>query len=94
MRNSNVIDVAFLPSATTGTYTLFNFFSDSGTALTASGINSGLSVNFLNGTGIGTLDYSVTGKINLVVTTIPEPTTCLLMAGAGALLMVGRSKRR
>jgi hypothetical protein len=72
---------------------LFNFYSNSGSTLVASGISGGLSVNLLNG-GAATLDYSTTGQINLLVTAIPEPATWVFLAGAGTFFMVMRRRRR
>jgi len=89
--NSNVIDLTFLAGSAPGTYNLFNFYSGNGTGLTASGISNGLSVNFLNG-GAGTLDYSTTGQINLVVTSVPEPGTWALLAFSLTTVMVLRRR--
>ena len=91
VRNSNVIDISFLSGATTGTYRLFNFYSDAGTTFTASGFNSGLSLNFTNG-GSGTLDYGTTGQINLVVTAIPEPSTWALLALGLTVAIIARRR--
>jgi autotransporter-associated beta strand protein len=93
VRNSNVIDITFLSGSTTGNYTLFNFYSNNGTTLTAAGFSSGLSLNFTNG-GSGTLDYSTLGQINLVVSAVPEPSTWALLAVSLTTVMVLRRRRR
>jgi len=91
--DSNVIDVTLLAGATTGTYNLFNFFSGLNTGLTASGISSGLSLNFLNG-GEGSLSYGTTGQINLVLTAVPEPAAWVLVAGGLSAMLIFRRRRK
>ena len=93
VRNSNVIDITFLSGAAPGTYNLFNFYSDSGTTLTASGISGGLSVNLLDG-GSATLDYSTPGQINLQVSAIPEPAILGFLSSALFLLTIRRCGQR
>lgn len=89
--NNNVIDIIALNGATEGTYTLFNFYGDSGTDEKPLGFSSsGLVVYFLNG-GSGTLEYSY-NRINLIVTNIPEPSTWALLGGS--MIAVGALRRR
>ncbi len=87
------LDVLGTPIAGQRTYTvtLFEFFSDAGTTLTASGISSGLV--------LGTLDpriYSAelvynTNSIDLVYS-IPEPASLALL-GLGAVALLHRRRR-
>lgn len=93
VRNSNVIDITFLPGSTTGTYNLFNFYSNAGTTLTAAEFSSGLSLNFTNG-GSGTLNYDTLGQINLVATAIPEPSTWALLALSLTAVTILRRRRQ
>ncbi len=46
--NGNVVNFTNIGGLAEGNYTLFSFFSDSGTTLTASGLSSGLTI----GTGL------------------------------------------
>lgn len=82
--NGNVVNFTNLGGLAEGTYTLFSFFSDSGTTLTASGISSGLSI----GTGLEAYSGShfVYGpdSISLVVA-VPEPSTIWLLVAVGVL---------
>lgn len=83
LRNDNVINLSLSGPLTAGTYTvvLFDFFSDSGTTVTASGISGGLTL-----TG-ATIDSNITSanllfntnNISLEYTVIPEPSTWLLL---------------
>lgn len=83
LRNDNVINLSLSGPVVAGTYTvvLFDFFSDSGTTVTASGISGGLTL-----TG-ATIDSNITSanllfntnNISLEYTVIPEPSTWLLL---------------
>ena len=89
--NSNEIDITMLAGSTTGLYHLFNFYSDSGSTAMASGISSGLSVNFLDGAS-GTLQYN-TNSIDLNITAVPEPATWALLAFSLTTIVVLRRRR-
>lgn len=82
--NDNVVNFTNIGGLAEGTYTLFSFFSDSGTALTASGLSSGLTI----GTGLESYiaSHFVYGpdSINLVVT-VPEPSTSWLLFAVSVL---------
>jgi len=90
--NSNVIDVTMLAGSSTGTYTLFNFYTGNGSGAATSGIGSGLSVNFLNGAA-GNLVYN-TSSIDLNITTVPEPATWALLAFSLTTVVVLRRRRQ
>ena len=90
--NSNQINIINAGVDAAGTYRLFSFFSDSGTTATASGIASGLSVNF-GATGLtGNLVYN-TNSIDLNVSAIPEPATWALLALSLTCVTVFRRRR-
>lgn len=82
--NGNVVNFTNLGGLAEGSYTLFSFFSDNGTTLTASGISSSLSI----GTGLESYSGShfVYGpdSISLVVA-VPEPSTIWLLVAVGVL---------
>ncbi len=82
--NGNVVNFTNLGGLAEGTYTLFSFFSDSGTTLTASGLSSGLTI----GTGLESYSGShfVYGpdSVSLVVA-VPEPSTIWLLVAVGVL---------
>jgi autotransporter-associated beta strand protein len=80
-------------NAQAGTFKLFEFYSDAGTSVTASGISSGLVL----GTGLSgfttTLQYN-TNDISLVVSAVPEPSTFGLILGVVSLTFVVSRRRR
>ncbi len=91
--NSNTITVNQATGFTTTTYTLFNFYSDSGTTLTAHGLSSGLGTVTIAGGGFnGAIVYN-TNTIDLVVSAIPEPSTYLFMILGGLMLLVMGCRR-
>ncbi len=94
--NSNAINLTISGLVVAGTYTvdIIRFFSDNGITPFTSGISSGLV--------LGTLDPSISGTptiiygtnvISLQYTTVPEPTTALLLAAGGLITMVFRRRR-
>ncbi len=91
--NSNTITVNQATGFTTTTYTLFDFYSDSGTTLTAHGLSAGLGAVTIAGGGFnGAIVYN-TNTIDLVVTAVPEPSTYLFMILGGLMLLVVRNRR-
>lgn len=86
--NNNVINFT---SAQEGTYTLFDFYSNAGTTLTASGITSGLVL----GTGLegytATLHYNA-NTITLDLVAVPEPSVVALLAAGSVTLLLRRRR--
>lgn len=94
--NSNEINLTLTGPVVAGTYTvtLFEFYSDSGTTLTNSGITSGLVLGAIdpNITGTPTIIYDAAGgTISLQYTVVPEPSVSLL-AGLGIVLALRRRR--
>ncbi len=93
--NDNAINLSLSGPVVAGNYTvdIIRFFSDNGTTEIASGIGSGLV--------LGTTDPNISGAsiiygtdvISINFTTIPEPTTFLLLAAGGLATMVLRRRR-
>lgn len=94
--NANEINFTLSGLIVAGTYTvdIFRFFSDGGITPFASGIASGLVLGTLdpNISGTPTIIYG-TNVISLQYTTVPEPTTALLVAAGGLVTMVFRRRR-
>lgn len=92
--NNNAVNLKLTGTEAAGTYiaTLFKFYGDSGTALVASGLTSGLSIGTLTGSfsGTPTFDYNTTGEIRLSYSVVPEPSSAL----AGLLIAAGLLRRR
>jgi autotransporter-associated beta strand protein len=86
--------VIHFTGAQSGTYTLFTFYSDSGTTATASGLSSGFNVEAFTGLDgyEATLNYGESA-ITLTLTAVPEPGVSALLAGAGVLALLRRKKR-
>lgn len=80
--------------AQAGTYTLFTFYSDSGTTATASGITAGFDVAGFTGLGgyQATLNYGAS-SITLTLSAVPEPGVTAMLAGAGLLTVLSRKRR-
>lgn len=90
--NNTAIDFT---GAEEGTYTLFTFYSNDGTTITASGISSGIDLE--NSTGLAGYNAQVnygTNTITLTLTTIPEPQAFSLPAALAAVLLLARHRRR
>ncbi len=98
--NNNVIEITLLDSLNKielGTsYTLFRFYTGNGSGLASSGFEEGaLSLSFVNDLGYpvaGYLEYNL-GKIDLIFTSIPEPSTWALFAGSLAMLAIMKRRR-
>ena len=96
--NSNEINLTLTGPLVAGTYnvTLFEFFGDSGSTLTTSGITGGLTIGTLdpNIVGTPTLSYnSLAGTITLEYTVVPEPGTFALLAGGLGAVLIFRRRR-
>ncbi len=84
--NSNTLHLTLGSGVASGTYTLFQFYSDSGTTLVNSGITSGLDLDTADLDGYdATLNYNGT-SITLSLMAVPEPSCWLLVLGGLALL--------
>ncbi|SDT92957.1 PEP-CTERM protein-sorting domain-containing protein [Verrucomicrobium sp. GAS474] len=87
--NGNALNFS---NAQAGTFTLFQFYSDAGTTLTADSLSSGLVL----GTGLtgytATLNYDA-NDISLTLVAVPEPSRALLLLFAGGLFAVARERR-
>lgn len=84
--NSNTIHLVLGPDVASGTYKLFEFYSDEGTTLVNSGITSGL---VLDTTGLGSYTASLSYDGNSIsVLVVPEPSTQMLFILSGAMLLV------
>jgi len=89
--NNNEINFTLSGPVVAGTYTvsLFEFYSDSGITLDASGITTGLTIGTLDAqiTGTPTFNYNSGGNtIDLTYTVVPEPGTLALL-GLGLLAL-------
>ncbi len=85
--NSNTLSINQGAGFAAGTYTLFDFYSDSGSTLMAHGLASGLGAVTINGGGFtGSIVYN-TNTIDLSVAAIPEPSTYLLLFLVGFILL-------
>ncbi|MFZ4682564.1 MAG: beta strand repeat-containing protein [Terrimicrobiaceae bacterium] len=94
--NTNDINLSISGPVVAGTYTvtIFEFYSNSGTTLTTSGISSGLAIGTLDSSISGaTLLYdSAGGTISLQYSVVPEP-SAVLLAGIGLAFVLWRSRR-
>ncbi|SDT92944.1 PEP-CTERM protein-sorting domain-containing protein [Verrucomicrobium sp. GAS474] len=89
--NSNALNFS---NAQEGTFTLFQFYSNAGTTLTADGLTSGLVL----GTGLtgytATLNYDASDiSLTLVAVAVPEPSTWLLLVLSGGFLFAAARRR-
>jgi autotransporter-associated beta strand protein len=96
--NSNEINLTLSGPLVAGTYTvtLFEFYGNSGTTFTASGITSGLTLGTIdpNILGTPTIIYdSPNGTISLQYTVVPEPSICALLAGGLGAVLIFRRRR-
>ncbi len=93
--SSNAVNLTLDASIQSGSYTftLFNFFTGSGTTLTTDTF-SGLTLGTLSSNiSSATFDYSSAGQIKLNVTAVPEPASIALL-GAGLLVLMTSRRRK
>lgn len=82
--------------AGTHTYVIFEFYSNSGTTLTASGVTSGLAIGTVDPNIVGTptiLYDSAAGTISVQFEVVPEPGVCALLAGGLGFVLIFRRRR-
>ncbi len=97
--NSNAVDLTLSGTKVAGTYTnsIFRFFSDNGTTLTAGGITTGLTIGAWSTNDFASapnLIYNSGGNtIDLTYEVVPEPST-LAMLGLAGLAAIGYRIRR
>ncbi|MGE9295249.1 MAG: PEP-CTERM sorting domain-containing protein, partial [Puniceicoccales bacterium] len=96
--DNNTISVTLTGEQTDGEYTvsLFQFYSDSGSTITGSGLTSGLNLDLGEGIGSGSLEFNGgTGSIDLTYTVVPEPgMLSLVVAVFGSTLLIRRNRKK
>ncbi|WPJ95623.1 PEP-CTERM sorting domain-containing protein [Coraliomargarita algicola] len=86
--NNNIVN---FEGAQEGSYTLFSFYSDSGSTMTASGIADGLVI----GTGLDGFAYTLNYNTNsITLDVVPEPSVAGLLMGTCVGLLCLRRKKR